>query len=244
MKKNIIKYLVLSIVFIGFLSSCKKDVITNDVSSITYYPEFTYNGDAVVAFEAGSVFVDPGISAEENGVEIPVSMEVSGIFRGYSGDAVQMDTPDRYEITYSAVNSDGYTGNQYRTVWIAKTGDLTTSLEGLYISNTVYGIPYSNLHYIIIWEVSPNVYAINDAVGGTYDLGRGYGPNYAAVGGTFTVNDMATNDFGYSDSVFPGFGNACSMSGLTVNAATKTLHYTAVGDWGGTFDVTLTQVTL
>ena len=44
---------------------------------------------------------------------------------------------DIYVETTSAVNQDGYAGEVVRTFWVACTGDLVNSIEGLYTSTVI-----------------------------------------------------------------------------------------------------------
>ena len=247
MKKNIFNVIML-IVFILVVSSCKKEIMTSDISTITYYPEFTYNGDEVIVFEVGDTFTDPGITAVENGVEIPVEMSVSGVFTGYSGTSVDMNTPDKYEIEYYATNSDGYKGYQYRTVWVAETQDLSTSLGGLYTSQITRVPGHTTdpgLEYVVLWEQSPGVYGISCAIGGWYDLWYGYGTGYAAQGMTITVNDIATNDFTFGGPIGVGaFGGSLTMDSMSVDSGAGTITFVSSWSFGYVFTVTLTQVSI
>jgi len=231
------------------LLGCEKNYDTEDLSTITNYPVFEVTGDAVILLEKGDAFVEPGIKATAGSEEVPVTTVVSGIFSGYSGTTVNTDVPDRYTITYSAENSDGYVNTTTRTVWVAVTGDLANSIEGLYTStivrNGVGSAQYTDLEYVLIWKESGNTYAISDAIGGYYALGRGYGDAYIAMGMTVTANDISTNDFTYGANIGVGaFGGDLGMTAFTVDAGNKSINFVTDWDAGYVFDVTLTQVEL
>jgi hypothetical protein len=246
MKKNII---VLISFLALILASCGEKKSAN-ISSITYFPEFTVNGDAEYFLGVGDPFNDPGVTAQENGVDIPVSYSVAGEFFGYSGADVPTDNADKYVITYSATNSDGYDGTATRTVWVVETGDLVTSIAGLYTSTIVRngdaGNPqYTDLEYIMISNNGDGTYNLSDAIGGYYALGRGYGGDYAAAGLVITANDIPSNSFSFNDPIGVGaFGGNLLITAFSVDAGAGTIDFTGDWDQGYVFEVTLTQVTL
>lgn len=245
------RYKIYNLIIIGIIilfTSCEKDVDdTKDLSSITYYPEFTVTGDAEIIHSLGTPFVDPGVTAEEDGKALDVTTKVIGEMKGYSGTTVNTDVADKYSITYSAQNSDGFFGSASRTVYVAKTGDLVNSIEGIYTSyierNGEVGNPqYTDLQYVLIWKNTDGTYGLSDGIGGYYALGRGYGPNYRAGGCTITANNIATNDFTCTQFGVGAFGGVCTITSMTVDPGTKTINFTSSWDAGYVFVVTLTQV--
>lgn len=247
MKKNI--FILLSFLAL-ILVSCNKEKESAGLSSLTYFPEFTMSGEAEYFLGVGEAFTDPGVIAEENGVEIPVTSEVEGSFFGYVGATVPTDNADKYVITYTAINSDGYPGTAERTVWVIETGDLVSSIAGLYSSTIVrngdVGNPqYTDLEFIMISDNGDGTYNLSDAIGGYYDLGRGYGAAYRASGLLITANDIPTNDFTFNDPIPVGaFGGSLVMTAFTVDAGSGTISFTGDWDAGYVFEVTLTQVQL
>jgi hypothetical protein len=245
MKKNII----ILISFLALiLASCGEKKSAN-ISGITYFPSFTMNGDAEYYLSVGDPFTEPGVTAEENGVEIPVTTSVVGDFFGYSGDAVNTDAADKYIITYTATNSDGYPGTASRTVWVIETGDLVNSIAGLYTSTVVRNgsasAQYTDMEYIMISDNGDGTYNLSDAIGGYYDLGRAYGADYRAAGLVITANDIPGNDFSFNDPIGVGaFGGSLLMTAFSVDAGSKTISFTSDWDSGYVFEVTLTQVQL
>lgn len=231
--------------------SCEKNVDSDGISKITYYPDFVVNGDETILLPTGTAYTEPGVTASANGEDIAVTSTVAGLIRPFSGSTVDAELENQYEITYSATNSDGFSGIVTRTVWVATTGDLVNSIEGLYISTvkrtTSSGFSYfRNMEYILIYKTGVNTYAISDGIGGWYDIGRAYGPTYRATPIEVTAVDIPSNSFTYSGDFGVGaFGGSATMSGFTVDPVAKTITFTTVWDGGPyTFDVTLTQVTI
>jgi hypothetical protein len=238
------KYInIVLILFVTTLISCTKDS-TGGVSTVTNYPIITLNGDDVVYVEQGSTYVDQGAVSTEGGVEIPTETIFSnGTY--YNKPGVDTSAPDLYVVTYSAVNEDGFSGTALRNVWVyPPAGDLVTSIEGLYTANILRGTaPRNNLGYIFIVKTGANTYSLSHGIGGWYDYGSGYGPDYAARGAVITANNIPANDFTVTDAVFPIWGNIVVNSGFTVDPANKTISFTGTGNFGnGVFKVQLTQV--
>lgn len=229
--------------------SCEKSIDSDGLSKITFYPEFAVNGDELLLVPSGNPFTDPGVTAQENGQDITVTSSVVGTVQGYSGTTVDADLDNEYIITYSATNSDGFSASTTRTVWVVTTGDLVTSIEGLYTStvlrNGASGAQYTNMPYILIYKTGANTYEISDGIGGYYDLGRAYGPTYRAIPAEVTAVDIPSNNFTYGGPFGVGaFGGIAEMSNLTVDPVAKTITFTTVWDSGYTFVVTLKQVTI
>lgn len=225
------------------MMSCQKKKDSEDISRVTNYPTFVVKGEDPIFVEKGTPYNEPGVIATENGKEIDVTTSVVGHYRG--GKTLDVNVPDYYTITYSATNKDGFEGSVTRDVYVAETGDLVNSIAGLYTSTVVRngssGAAYTNMKYILIWDEGNNVYGISDGIGGYYDIGRGYGYNYAAPT-TVTANDISANDFSYTTYPVKTFGGTVTMSGMKADPANNTLSFTAAWDAGYTFEVTLKQV--
>jgi hypothetical protein len=241
---------IIALFFIALsLVSCEKNVDSDNISKITYYPTFEMTGEELQIIPLGTPYTDPGIVATENGQEIPVATSVVGTIQTYSGTAVNSDLANEYLINYSATNSDGFQGNAARTVWVVNTGDLVTSIEGLYTSTVVrngaVNPQYADMSYILIYKTGDNTYEISDGIGGYYDLGRAYGPTYRATPCVVTAVDIPGNNFTYGGAFGVGaFGGSAEISGLTVDPVAKTVSFSTSWDAGYTFVVTLTQVNI
>lgn len=226
-------------------SSCDDEPSQSNISRVTYFPDFEYEGGDLHFVECGSSFNVPEIKATENGVELPVSTSVTGVFSG--AKTFDINVADKYEITSSATNADGFDGVVTRTVWVVCNGDLTTSIEGLYSSsvarNGTITPQYENMKYILIRKVGDNKYELSDAIGGYYAIGRQYGNAYNASGMTVTVNNLPANDFTFGAPVGVGaFGGSLSMVTMTVNPETRQIYFESDWSEGFYFAVTLTQI--
>lgn len=226
----------------GFTSCETQD--TADVSEVTNYAVFTLEGEDEILLSRGEEYVEPGATALEAGEPVEVSTSSSGLFRGGSLDT---DVPDIYSVFYTAVNQDGFEASASRTVVVAENGDLETDLSGLYrstvIRNGVSAPAYTDIEYVLIWEVSPGVYQISDAIGGYYMYGRNYGLGYAAQGLRITVN--GPGDYSFNDPIGVGaFGGNLEITEFSTYPATDTIEFVADWDAGYSFKVILEQVEL
>jgi len=227
--------------------ACNNEPEVSNISRITYFPIFSYEGGDLALIPCSSDFQIPPISASEAGQELPLTVKTKGI----SGTvpSVDINKADIYVETTTAINSDGFPASVERTFWVACTGDLVNSIEGLYTSTVVrngsVSAQYTDLQYVLIRKVGANQYEVSCAIGGYYEFGRAYGDAYRAPGVIVTANNIATNDFSFSGPVPVGaFGGACTMTTMTVDPATKTIVFESDWDAGYHFVVTLTQVPL
>lgn len=255
--KNIYKLskIGLGVMLLALTSCGYEDPIS---STVTNYAVFTVNepeNDPII-IEQGETYNDPGATATEGDVQIDVTTDYLGKYRHNNfSETLDTNVSDVYTTEYSAVNKDGFSASATRQVIVAKTGDLVNSIAGLYTStvfrNGVQGNPasnYTNIKYVLIWENADGTYGISDTFGGWYEFGRAIAGS-ETPGGVIVANDIATNDFS-----FPGtqsntyFGGSSEITGLTVDAATKTLVLTTTWVAPGnpptnyTFVSTLTQV--
>lgn len=244
---NLAKYsLVLGVLFA--FAGCDNEPEQSDLSRITYFPMFEYEGGNLALIPCMSDFEIPPVTATESGTEIPTTVEVTGL----SGPvpAVDINKADFYTETTSAINQDGYPGSVVRQFWVACTGDLVTSIEGLYTSTVARNGPnptYFDLKYILIRKVegTDNQYEISNADGGWYQFGRALGVPYSSPGHIVIANDIPSNDFSFGPAVpVNTFGGLIQIDGMTVDPATKTIVFTSTWDMGFTFTATLTQVAL
>lgn len=245
--KKIISILVVTLMLV----SCSKEDSQN-VSTITYYPEFQVMGDDVIFLDKGQEFVDPGVIATEGDTEIPFTTTITGKYRG--GTTLDTNVVDIYQIVYTAVNQDGFSGSVSRTVYVVETGDMVTSIAGLYTStvfrNGTSGAAYTNMEYVLVWEKADGSFQISDAFGGWYGIGRAIAGS-DTPGGIIIANNIAANDFSFPGTLTNAyFGGVSNIIGLTVDAATKKMVMTTSWSAPGspptpyTFVATLTQVPL
>ena len=123
--KKIINISIL-LTFMVILTNCERDLESEGLSRITYYPDFTITGDVEMILPVGTAYSEPGVTATESGADLDVTSSISSVFFPFSG-SIDGNTIDRYIITYSAVNSDGYPGSTQRDVYVCNTGDLINS---------------------------------------------------------------------------------------------------------------------
>lgn len=216
-------------VFSGLLfTSCSTD--TDNVSKVTDYPIITVNGDDTVFVPVGGTFSDPGAVALEGTAVIPTVASYNGNFRG----AKTLDTnqADEYTQTYTAINKDGFKATATRRIIVYKTGDLVSSIEGVYLSTTTRNgtlLPASqgssvNQKYIYIWKNTDGTFGVSDAFGGWYSIGRNIGITSATQGGII-AGSIPTNTFTYPGNPLGNqyFGGVANITSVNVNAATKTV---------------------
>lgn len=239
MKKLFIYTTLVAVTLIG----CNYDLESEGISRITYFPEFILEGGDFYVIDEGDSFVEPGISVLEQGSEIPFTSTFRGRYTGYSGSTIGTDA-DQYNLTYNAVNKDGFSASESRTIAAVNTGNLLTSIEGAYSANPVRinGVSY-HPNLVLIWMTAPNVYEISCSVAGFYADGRGDGDGSLSRGGTITVNNLATNSFTFTPGFIDNFGSEVGITSMTVNAATKTITFVAEGAFAnGKWNVTMTQI--
>lgn len=149
-------FLFLTLAIVTVLTSCKKDpIVSNDkevgISRVTYYPNFTLTGDAVVSVVMGETFSDPGATADAGGADVPVT--VSG--------SVDANTVGLYTINYSATNADGFSGTASRVVVVIPE----VEAAGVDLSGT-YSAVSASAGTAEISKVAPGVYYTTNAWNG------------------------------------------------------------------------------
>lgn len=241
-----LNYLIIltSIIGLTVFSSCDDDPSVSDISRVTFFPTFEFEGGTNAIVACNTSYSVPPVTATENGVELPTVTTITGTYTGAT--SFDIAVADKYTITTSAVNADGFPAELVRTVWVVCTGDLVNSIEGLYTSTVARNGPnptYFDLKYILIRKVGANQYELSNADGGWYEFGRNLGPGYSSPGAIVTANDIPSNSFSFGPPVgVNGFGGLITITSMTVDPATKTIVYTSAWDLGFTFTATLTQV--
>jgi hypothetical protein len=252
--KNVFKLGIFALVLATGLTSCDNEDPIG--SKTTFYPLIDVIGDDLLFAPQDEPFTDPGATATIDDAEVPVTTTYVGRYQGetYTGN-LDTSVPDLYTANYTAINSDGFPGTASRQVFVGKTGDLVNSIEGLYRStvfrNGAQGAPasaYTDIEYIIIWQNEDGSYQISDSFGGWYLFARAIADS-ETPGARIIANDISTNSF-----TFPGtqsntyFGGSAKITGLTVNAADRSLDLVTVWQADAattyTFTVHLEQVQL
>lgn len=120
--------LLLSLFGISVFLSCNKHDVRDDgvyvgISKITHYVVLTLKGENPMIVIQGEDFTDPGITATESGSDVQYTTTGS----------VDVNTPNFYTVTYSAVNKDGYSSSVSRTVVVLPAHEIPgTDLSGNY----------------------------------------------------------------------------------------------------------------
>jgi hypothetical protein len=201
--KNYIIYLLLIMLVFSGLTSCDDDTSAG-LTSITYYPSIELLGDEEVYAAIGADYVDAGVYAELDGVDV-------------TEDVVTVSTVDTsvggvYSVTYAITNEDGFSASTSRTVYvydstpsIISTGIYTTQTgtERYWYSSEAI-VSFSG-YEILILQTEPGVFYISDFMGGYYDQYAGYGDSYAMTG-YFQLND--DNTLSAISSYVSGWGDS------------------------------------
>jgi len=199
MKKIISVFLLALVVF----TSCKKDEINNTEdkvgsSRVTRFPTFTMNGDRYESVVQGGTYADPGATAKEGEAELQVQTQ----------GQVNTSQVGVYDIVYSAVNKDGFTGTVTRTVAVLPaaeqegvniagnykyaTSAVVSTIEklapGFYLANNIWG-PNNIPSYIITTDGRNLVLPLNALSG--YGSVQGTGTLDASGNLAYTVDLLA-----------------------------------------------------
>ena len=228
------------------ITSCDDEPSMADISRVTFFPTFEYDGVDLAIVECNTSYNLTDVRATENNVELPTTTTVTGTYSGAT--SFDIAVADKYVVTTSAVNADGFPASLNRTIWVVCTGDLVNSIEGLYTSTVARNGPnptYFDLEYILIRKVegTTDQYELSNADGGWYELGRNLGPGYSSPGAVVTAIDIPSNSFSFGPPVgVNGFGGLIQITSMTVDPDTKTIVFTSDWDLGFSFTATLTQV--
>jgi len=211
-----IKFIVWSAVLVVFFSACDKTENTATPSQTTFLPKMVMLGESFYNIPCGETFSDPGIEVTESGVAIDHTVSVSS---AYFDHTAVSDGADTYTIAYNATNRDGIPGSAFRTVRVLPCntgGDDISGMYSMHVVRSSNGEEYDGLVDAFVVKTGANTYAVSDCIGGFYDLGRGYGSDYACKGAVLTVN--SNTDITGTDGTVPGFGFSTSLSGISIDA--------------------------
>jgi hypothetical protein len=108
--KKVFPFVLVALVA-GFVS-CNKDEIHNTdskvgISDVTVYPTVTLNGSQYMAVPLNGTFTDPGVVAKEGATTITST----------TTGTVNTSATGVYQLTYTAVNKDGFPASANR--WVA-----------------------------------------------------------------------------------------------------------------------------
>ncbi len=218
------------------MGACSKD--TENTTWVTYYPQMTVEGDLYVNWEAGRAFQDPGVTVIMNGEEMSTDL----VTVSTSMDLANPQ-PGFYTITYGFTNPEGIVAQATRNIAVYPASDpivgyYVTDANSLRSGSEAFA---AGKFFPIKVTASNGAYAVNDLLGGYYDLDRGYGSGYAlpgvlsiGTGGELNL-DSYTKIAGWPDNEVEDFDDA------TYDASTKTFHW-VVGYAGTPFDIYITKL--
>jgi hypothetical protein len=203
--KRGIKLIMFTLTLFAALS-CEPDRVTEDISSITYYPVIALKGEQWNTVKVGGTFADAGAIAKEGETEIKVT----------TTGTVDTKTPGVYVIQYDATNKDGYSSTEYRYVGVISAAAQGVDISGNYKRNA------GALGVSKVTKISDNFYQSNN-IGGVatptpgdavffyyYDKGKLGVPFQLTPGNSFSAtNSTIKEGVSYSWVVInSGFGPA------------------------------------
>lgn len=196
---------------------------TNDVSLVTNYAVLETFGDPIIYIEKGTDYVDPGVSATIAGS--PVDFETIG--------SVDTNTPGIYDLTYQAVNDDGFAATSGRIVYVYENdGSVAGVYDGIRVGRS--GGPI-----LVSTTGTSGTYNISDILGGHYEFERAFGRAAGAAPSTITISGSAITSPGGSNT----FGPWVMTSGA-LSADEKTMTWTStIPAFAFGYDVQLTKIT-
>ncbi len=221
----------------AFISGCERDLTSAGVSRITYYVTFDLTQGSLVLDPQGTPFVDPGFKATEGTTDVTNNVTVTG--------TVDVNQVGLYTLTYSAVNSDGFSASATRTVIVYDPAAPATDISGSYSSDVARQAPYARSFTglsVTITKKAPGIFYVSDLLGGFYDQGSsyGYGPAYAMTG---YLQLNADNTLTYISSYDSGFGDSLnSLTNGVYNPVTNEITWST--DYTSTHYIYLVTLTL
>ena len=208
MKKTLLYSLMLGMSVFS-LTSCNDDKDELTDSRLTYYVNLEMQGDAFVQVPIGTSYTDAGCTATMNGQDVTSRIMTDGL------DEIDVNTAGLYEVTYSAINDDGYPASVSRTVAVCDPS-IETDLSGtwetqagtqrIYKEATI--TPFAGFT-CKIKKAAPGIFSVSDFFAGYYDQRAGYGGSYACKGYMQLLADnslVCLSNFvnGWGDSIDEG----------------------------------------
>ena len=191
------------------LTSCNDDNDELTDSRLTYYVNLEMQGDAFVQVPIGTSYTDAGCTATINGQDATSRIVTSGI------EKIDVNTAGLYNVTYSAINDDGFPASVSRTVAVCDPSIETdisgtwTTQEGTYRNYKETTLtPFAGFTCKIN-KAAPGIFSVSDFFAGYYDQRAGYGGAYACKGYLQLLADnslVCLSNFvnGWGDSIDEG----------------------------------------
>ena len=176
MKKIISLFALVAFVLVGF-TSCDYD--SKDDAYVTHYVSIDLNEGDTYLVAKGTTYTDPGYTATEGTEDVTSKVTVSG--------DVDVNNMGIYNVTYSAVNKDGFSSSVTRKVLVYDP-EVTTDISGKYSVASTDGSQalfdrYSVIgNSVTLTQLAPGLYSISDYWGGLYAQTLNYGAAYSCTG--------------------------------------------------------------
>ena len=208
MKRNINLIAILFLSMVVF--SCKKNDFDYQegyigVSKVTNYASFDMKGETYVVVPKGSTYTEPGVTAKEGDKELAVK----------TTGTVNTNVAGVYNLSYSAVNADGFAASTDRTVIVSDVSPAAAAvdLSGNYART-------SNGSVSTWTRLAPGVYSV-------FNPGGAPGTNVTVI-----VFHLDANTIDFPQQIASD-GGSFSGTSETFNPATKTYSWAVVnGGYG------------
>lgn len=168
--KKIFNILFIFALSLLVMTSCEKEVSTEDVSIITHYITFELEGPEEMVIPLGESYEEPGYTAMEG--ETDVTGEVDII------STVNVNKAGVYSVVYEAVNEDGFASSVTRAVIVFDPDAPDVDPSGTYDGNYIEGY----FGQCEISKVAQGIFFCSDLFGGIYVYDFGYPAAYVAEG--------------------------------------------------------------
>jgi hypothetical protein len=173
------RYIYFSFLFLTCIA-CNKDNFnyppdTVGISKIIYFPTISIKGDKYIIFQQNAPFVDPGATATLTGKDISFTVTPS---------TINTAVPGVYQLTYSAVNAQGFAATDTRTVVVVPT---SVSLDAIVAANDFSGTYLRAATGVTsTWtKIGNGVYIVENPGG------AGIGAGYQVVGVNYSGNTIS-----------------------------------------------------
>ena len=151
--KRLITYSFFIMLLAVAFTSCEEKT-TEDISRVTYFPEFNLKGDDPYFINVNNppaAYEDPGAVVTEGGEEIEFESEAN----------VDVDNLGYYAVSYSATNQDGYSATAQRSVVVGCPDDPEKTLNVADSAQSSFGFSYQ----ISVEQTGIGKYTIDDITG-------------------------------------------------------------------------------
>lgn len=183
------------LLLIGGIFSCKKDNFnypkgTVGSSKIIYFPSIATKGDKTIYLKEGDSYGDSGAVAKLNGADVQYT----------TNGSADPTKPGIYNITYTAVNPQGYSASDWRTVVVIGNDVAGNDFSGQY-GRIVGGNPNGQTS---TWtKTAPGIYTVEN-------------PGGAGVGAGLTVIavNYTGNLIGIPHQISPDLGEVSSVGAV------------------------------